>query len=489
MSATTAHASPDVIVVGCGPVGVMTALRCAQHGLAVLGVDRTAEIFPLPRAIGMDDEIQRLFTTAGLGDELRRWSTPLAGAEFLDAAGERVVGLDVAPDHRTGQGHPVTVMFDQPQLEAALRAAAADAGVTFVLDAEITTIEQSEGAVVLGAADGRLFRAPWVVGADGATSTVRRLSGRSLVDQGFDQTWLVVDTTRTDPALELSPLAQQHCDPERIVSVIPGHDARRRWEFHLRPDEAADRVIEPAYVMELLAPWARRDQLTVDRTAVYRFHATVADRFRTGRVFLAGDAAHQMPPFNGQGMCTGMRDADNLAWKLAAVIQGRAGEPLLDTYDAERRPHAAGQVAHSVDAGRLIGDIAAGTFGSVTSGYGGGRPFPRLEHGLIDTDAPGAGRPVPQPTIDGVPLDERLGRGWAVLSRLGRPAEPDLGAHPVWERVRARAVTVDHDLGGMLPEDSTALVVVRPDRYVATVGPDAATTGAWVAAGLGVAVR
>ena len=193
----------------------------------------------------------------------------------------------------------------------------------------------------------------------------------------------------------------------------------------------------------------------MDRAAWYRFHATVADRLRRGAAFLAGDAAHQMPPFNGQGMCTGIRDAENLSWKLAAVSAGAAGDELLDTYDIERRPHAAGQVAHSADAGRLIDAIASGDTSNLDAGYGGGRPFPHLVSGALIADHPAVGRPLPDP---GSPLPS----GWLVVHPPG--VAPDLGG--LWTTLGATPLGVETTrLPGIL--DADTYVVVRPDRYVA----------------------
>lgn len=450
----------DVIVVGCGPVGVMTALRCAQRGVRVLALDQTPDIYPLPRAIGMDDEIQRLFSDAGLGAELRACSTPLHGAEFLNAAGERVVGFEL-PNGTVGPlGHPPVVMFDQPQLEASLRDGAAGAGVELRYGLEAVGVDDGPAdhlSLEVRAGDrAETLRARWLVGADGARSTIRGLLDIALEDQGFDQPWLVVDTTLLDPDLPLSTLATQYCEPSRVVTFVPGHDTRRRWEFRLDDSEQPDDVVDPDFIAGLLSRWGTTEQLRIDRAAYYRFHATVAETFRCGRVFLAGDAAHQMPPFNGQGMCTGMRDAENLSWKLAAVMDGHGGDPLLDSYDQERRPHAAGQVAHSADAGRLIDAIAAGDADQLDAGYGGGRPFPHLESGLVTGDHPAVGRPLPDP---GVPLAQ----GWLVLHAL--PVPPDLGG--LWSRISATPVAVDPSVQG-----AGSFTVVRPDRLVAAVTDD-----------------
>jgi 3-(3-hydroxy-phenyl)propionate hydroxylase len=464
-------ASPDVLVVGCGPVGVMAALRARQRGLSVVAIDKTPEIYPLPRAIGMDDELQRLFESAGLLDVLRECSTPLPGADFVDASGERVVGFDLPPGTLGALGHPPMLMFDQPSLESGLRAAAEAAGVEFRFGLEAVAVDTTTPAVTVSSPDGESeLTARWIIGADGARSTIRKLCGLTLIDQGFDEEWLVVDVTQLDPDVELPLIARQHCDPARVVTFVPGPRRHRRWEFRLNPGETADQVDRPEFIADLLSRWGTPEQLRIDRSAVYRFHATVADRFRCGGVFIAGDAAHQMPPFNGQGMCTGLRDAENLAWKLAMVADGTASNRLLDTYEIERQPHAAGQVQHAADAGRLINAIVAGWVSTTEAGYGGGRPFPHLEQGVLDGDHSAVGRPLPLP-LGSAPFVELTENGWTLIGA----DDVDIAQLPMWSDVGARTLRVAASaLPGLLADD--AIVIVRPDGYVAAVTTELAAT-------------
>jgi 3-(3-hydroxy-phenyl)propionate hydroxylase len=473
----------DVIVVGCGPVGVMLALRCVQRGLSVIAVDQSTEVFPLPRAIGMDEEIQQLFESAGLMDELRDHSTPMLGAEFVNADGERVVGIDLPEGTLGSLGYPLMVSFDQPGVERFLRSAAIDAGVDVRLGTAAKRIDDLDDGVSIELSDGSrtsTLTCRWLAGADGARSTVRGLRGITLLDQGFDQTWLVVDTTLLDPELPLPVGARQHCDPERICTLVPGHRSRRRWEFRLKTDETSEQVLEGDFVAGLLSPWGNPEQLQVDRVAVYRFHATVADRFRDGSVFLAGDAAHQMPPFNGQGMCSGMRDAENLAWKLAMVADGKAGDELLDSYEAERQPHVTKQVEHAVDAGMLIEAIAHDGEAALESGYG-QRPFPHLEDGLIDGDHPTVGSPLPMPFGDRE-LISSVGEGWTLLTC----EVEDLDVPSVWVDVGAAVSSLPADAYPGLVEPGMT-VIIRPDRYVAAVSTDLAGASRRLAQQIGTA--
>ncbi len=462
--------SVDVAIIGGGPVGVAAALLLADRGCSVRLFERATGVYDLPRAVGMDAEIQRVFQNAGLVDRLRSLTTPIDGAEFVDAEGTRIVGGDIAPGTVGPLGHHPTVMYHQPWLEAMLRDAAVMAGAELHLGVEVFGVGQDDDGVTVETGDGDV-RARWVVAADGAGSPIRKALGVAFIDQGFDQDWLVFDVALNGPD-PMPRLAQQICDPARPVTVVPGHANFRRWELQLQPGESAEEMTKPDRVWELIGRWLGPDDGELSRAVVYRFHATVAERMRVGRVFLAGDAAHQMPPFLGQGLCSGIRDAANLAWKLDLVRRGLASERLLDSYDEERRPHAVDMVAHAVETGRLI-DQLAGRIDSgvgIEAAYGGGREFPYLRHGLVHGDHPRVGKQMPQPIVDGRFFDDRLGHGFALLVR-DRSMIPET-VERLWSTVDAAIVEVAPPLfDGLLPPRGA--VIVRPDRYVAAVVDDA----------------
>ncbi len=464
----------DVIVVGGGPVGVMTALLLAQRDFSVRVLERAPEVYDLPRAIVMDDEIQRVFQNAGLLDELRAITTPMRGAEFVRPDGERIIGAELPEDADWPLGLHPSVTYYQPELEAFLRDAAGRNGVDLRLGIEVASVEQDDDRVTV-ATDAGTMTARWLVAADGASSRIRKQLGLAFVDQGYDQDWLVLDVRLRREVPTLPLLVQQVCDPVRPTTYVVGHADYRRWEFQLQPGETREEMVEPARVWQLMEGWLTPDDADLIRAVVYRFHATVAEEMRVGRIFIAGDAAHQMPPFLGQGLCSGIRDAANLAWKLRLVADGRAGDALLDTYGAERLPHAAGVVEHAVDTGRLIDELSgrAPQQTGLDAAYGGSRPFPILEHGLLAGDHPSVGRQLPQPTIEGRPLDELLGTGFAVVvddSAMGADAQ---------QRWADLARIVEVPVGSMpmtLPPGGA--VIVRPDRYVAAVCHDASELSA-----------
>ncbi|MFM8862374.1 MAG: bifunctional 3-(3-hydroxy-phenyl)propionate/3-hydroxycinnamic acid hydroxylase, partial [Acidimicrobiia bacterium] len=401
----------DVVIVGGGPVGVSMSLFCARHGLRSVVLERATSVYDLPRAIVRDDEVLRALWLHGAPDGLDTVTSPLPGAEFVDAEGRRIIGIELPVGIEFPLSFAPAVRYYQPDLEVFLRDHALRAGVEVRLGVEVRSVTQDADGVTATLDDGTVVCGRWMVAADGGSSPIRKALGIEFVDQGFDQDWLVVDVRLHDGAGdELPRFVQQLCDPVRPATFVPGHGPYRRWEFQLQPGEQRDEM--PARVWELLAPWLGPDEAQVVRAVVYRFHATVAATFRAGRIFLAGDAAHQMPPFLGQGLCTGIRDAANLAWKLQWVTVGRAGERLLDTYDRERRPHAAGVVAHAVDSGRLIDQLAGrgGAQDGLDSAYGGQRPFPHHVDGFLAGDEVRRGRQVPNVVLsDGTRLDDTVG--------------------------------------------------------------------------------
>jgi 3-(3-hydroxy-phenyl)propionate hydroxylase len=432
----------DVAVVGLGPTGATLANACGQLGLRTRVYERSAAPYPQPRACHLDAEVARVFQDLGFEDELRGLLTPSAGMEYVAPDGRRLFTFE-GFERPALLGWPEDLVFIQPEIDAMLRR-----GVERHASVQVRL---GEAAPPLEAIEAR-----FVVACDGAASGVRRALGVPLVDLGFDEDWLVVDVMLRRPVV-LPEVIQQVCDPARLATFVPSHGAHRRWELRIGPDEDPEALARPARVWELLAPWGVRPiEAELVRAVPYRFHAVVAERWRVGRVLLAGDAAHQMPPFMGQGMCSGVRDAVNLAWKLAAVVRGEASEALLGSYEAERRPHTEAVIELSVQAGRLLSDLAAAwaTGGSLPLPAP-DRPDPQRWSRLPGLDLGGpfpVGHLVPQPTVGGRRLDDLLGPGWTVVAQTEVVAPSGV---PV---VVCPPATYGH-----------RALLVRPDRYVAAV--------------------
>ncbi|WP_431240856.1 bifunctional 3-(3-hydroxy-phenyl)propionate/3-hydroxycinnamic acid hydroxylase [Mycolicibacterium aichiense] len=328
------------------------------HGHDVLILERWPEPYPLPRAVHFDDEIGRVFQAMGLSDEIKAISDPVPDFyEWRNAAGEALVRIDWSG---TGPcGWPTASFFSQPELEKTLAAAVEHMpnvelhrGATVVdvddrgTDVKVTFDEDEHQTTTL--------YSRFVVGCDGANSFVRDRMGASSHDLGFFFDWLIVDTIPLDQQ-EWSPMNWQLCDPARPTTVVSGGPRRRRWEFMRLPGEDREGLNTTERAWELLQPWGRTPENTrLERHAVYSFAARWADQWNSGRLAIAGDAAHLMPPFAGQGMCSGLRDAANLSWKLDRVLRGKSERALLDSYTSERSIHLQHAIAMSVELGKVI---------------------------------------------------------------------------------------------------------------------------------------
>lgn len=467
-----AAASTGVLIAGMGPVGAALAALLAQQGVAVIACERETEVYRLPRAAHFDAEIMRLFQQLGIAEAMLPHSRPIGGYDFINAAGEMLMQFAASPE--TAQGWASGYLFHQPALEGLLRDRLAEMKVETLTGWALTGFTDDGDGVTATLSDDsetRTIRAQFLIGCDGANSFVRKALGVGLDDYGFDEPWLVVDTIMPDES-HLKPHGVQLCDPARPVTIMPMSPGRRRWEFMLLPGETPEEMLAPGKVEALMKPYTGQGEVEVVRRAVYRFHGLVAKDWRKGRVILAGDSAHQTPPFAGQGMCSGLRDAANLAWKLKLVMDGKADMKLLDTYQSEREPHVRGYIELAIAMGKVVcmqdpeaakqrdaGMIAQHR----ASGAAALPPPPAMSGGALHA-SPRAGELSPQFGR----FDDQRGRGAWLLHKGGAFGADDLEAVDVsglagWE--------------SWLGEAEAALI--RPDRYVFGTGAAAALVSAW----------
>jgi 3-(3-hydroxy-phenyl)propionate hydroxylase len=465
----------DVAIVGCGPVGVTLAGLLAARGLQVMAFDRETQLYPLPRAAHLDHEVLRILQELGAVDEVLPDVVMNDGMDFLTA--DRQVLLSMRVADRTPSGWPASVMFHQPAVETAMRRAATARGAELRLGVGVDALVQHDSHVQMHLNDGSSIEAAFVVGCDGARSMVRAQVGATMNDAGFEQRWLVLDLVLRDGSQRPTPVALQVCDPTRPTTLVPMPPPRFRFEFMLLPGEHDDEINHPSRVRDLLSVWMNPDDATVERSAVYTFHGLVASPWRNGRVLLAGDAAHQMPPFLGQGMCSGLRDAANLAWKLPRVLAGTAPMRLLDTYEAERAPHVQAITDAAVFFGRMICttdlDEATQRDHAMLAARDQGAPPPTDDPVPAMTPGPlvldGGGALSVQVELDGRRSDDAIGHRFAVIGRT-----PDQLEHAgSWQALGAAVfTTVDHPaLHTMLDAAGGEAMVIRPDRRVMWVGP------------------
>jgi 3-(3-hydroxy-phenyl)propionate hydroxylase len=434
--------------VGYGPAGAVAAGLLASQGLRVFVCDKAHDVYEMPRAFALDHEIMRVFQQLGVADAVMQHAEPFTPSEFYGVDGQLIKRFGTAaPPYPLA--HPPALVFTQPPVERLLRAKVQGMpGVEVALGSELVSFTQDEHGVALqlrlhGSGTGlREVRARTLLACDGASSTVRRLLGVELEDLGFDQAWLVVDVLVHPQAIsQLPPTSVQYCEPSRPSTYLIGPKNHRRWEISINPGEDPREVATAAGTWKLLSRWLRPDQGELWRQASYRFHALVAARWRVGQVFLAGDAAHQQPPFLGQGMCQGIRDVANLSWKLAAVLQGRAPDRLLDTYGTERKAHVAALTTRIKNIGRLVGerDLTQARLrdaellaecGGVVKSVPRQNVQPALEAGLLSASLHDArGTLFPQPWVwqGGTRhrLDDLTGCGWRLFLTPTASAWPE----------------------------------------------------------------
>lgn len=494
----------DVAIVGLGPVGAVFANLLAKRGLKIAVVERVAAIYDKPRAIVVDHEALRIFQAIDLADYMEGAIAPHNGTQYLGVDGNIIKIFDPMPPPYP-LGWIPNATFVQPDAEKALREKLAGyVNANVFLSATGLSLAQDPTLASLSVRrdDGSEFtlRARYLVGCDGANSFVRKQIGAGLEDLAFDEWWMVVDALTSDPAKRPAK-AFQYCRPARPGTFVPGPGRLRRWEIKLLPGEDPEAAGAPDNVIRLLKGFTDTSDLTIWRSAVYRFHALLGDRWRDRRVLLMGDAVHQTPPFLGQGLCAGIRDAANLAWKLALVLRGDADDALLDTYEIERKPHVRSVVASAKEFGAIIGeldpaaaaardvrlraDLKSGKAETVRQRF-----IPDLVSGLIAQDDRLAGKLFVQPRVreaEGAVrrLDDLLRPEFAIVAATPEPmAWLSEVLRVGWQRLGGEYVVIaasgepSHGggiltvvesgtlFGDWMRQNGVAAAIVRPDRYV-----------------------
>lgn len=517
MTKTTAELSPetDVAIIGAGPVGTLLAILLGQRGHRVTLVERWTHHYALPRAVTYDHEIARIFATLGIDsetdpaisyhDELYYWKTK-------DRQNLQIVDWQ----SQSASGWRVRYWFNQPMMEKRLLAIAATLpNVTLMRGWQGIALEQDTGGVTLSLqrnpeevgpnGDRTTLRAKFLAGTDGANSFVRESLGIENEDRGYFFDWLILDMIPSFDYVAArgdEPAQWQLCDPKRPTTIVPGGPgpvaggpARRRWEFMVLPGESAHDLQKPERAWELLRPWGLTpDNAELERSAVYRFQARWAKQWHKGRCLIGGDAAHLMPPFAGEGMCAGVRDAVAMAWRLNGILDGKLGLGVLDSYTSERIEHAKHYITFSQELGqiiciadeavaadrdaRMIADLAARD----------GKPVPtdicQLGQGAWCADSAHAGELSVQGVVEAGGkrgrFDQVAGQGWVLIGQDTDPAAALTASQQ--ERLKAldgRAlrlapaggtgdvIDAEGTMGRWLASIGARYVLIRPDFYVA----------------------
>ena len=468
----------DVVIVGFGPVGTTLSNLLTQQGLSVAVLEREASVYHLARAGHFDAEIMRVFQSIGIAGQVEATTEVTNASRLVDVDGAML--MEWKRGGGKGQlGWVSDYMFFQPTLESILRARLSEHGGASVhLLHDVFAVRDVGDHVVVDAENtstGRLtsVRGKYVIGCDGARSLVRRIIGSEHEDFGFKQRWLVIDVKQHQD-LGLEKVSTHHCNPERPMYASVLAQGVLRWELMLKESDdlltvtSSDAVWN--FIENSVRPISRKDG-TVTRSATYTFESLLAKQWRKSRLLIAGDAAHRTPPFLGQGMCAGIRDAANLAWKLAAVCSGRAHEALLETYEVERKPHVSAFIQGAVEIGRLLQMNDPEELATRANLRSNPRAFappnPPLGPGLsCHYGVDGQGWQFPQPTLNGTLLDGKIGHAFALVF-----IEDFLTAvqrNEISKKYPSLTlVSLDGDAGNPLRERYRAKAAfLRPDRYV-----------------------
>lgn len=463
----------DVAVVGYGPTGATLANLLAESGLRVLVLDREANAYHLPRAVHFDDETMRVFQTVGIADALSEKVVVNPGMRFVDDADELL--LDWPRSQEIGpMGWYASYRLHQPDLEKLLRQRLSErVEAVICTNCEVTSVSETADHVALSVTDRTTdqplqFAAKLVVGCDGARSLIRDAIGGGMEDLGFQERWLVVDLLLNKPRPDLGNFSIQFCNNVRPMTYCRSPANRRRWEITVLDGESDAEITAPERVWELLSRWITKEEAELERSAVYTFHSALAQKWRKGRLMIAGDAAHLTPPFMGQGMCTGIRDASNLAWKLAAVVQAKSEPELLNTYQAERAPHARQYIETAMRLGGLINAMDQERALKLSQGGGRIRSIqPKLGPSACILSTNEATDPVgqlfPQLTLrNGQRLDDFT--GYRAFSASVEPSELECADGVAHLCGQDHPSILEH-----LEKLGAKSVLVGPDRYIQSV--------------------
>ncbi len=502
--------SVDVIIVGCGPVGAMAANLLGQQGVRTLVVERESTPHGQSRAFSLDDEGQRIFQSAGLVGDLGPGFFPCKRLQYLNDSLRSLAEVDFLGLDRPF-GYVPAAFFQQPRMEAALRRGMQRfPHVTLWLGHEVESFVQDEDGItvrVTSLSEQRAVnvRARYLLACDGAHSSIRRRLGLKLEGTTALEHSLAITVKTASPKPEI---ASYLCGPVRRGFIARTSDDEIRMDVILEPDANLKEARELDNVRRIIGHYVDLSTVELDSVKIFSYHSRMSEKWRVGRVFLLGDAAHLMPPFLGQGLCAGLRDAANLSWKLGMVLAGAADADLLDTYEVERRGHVAEIIRGSDAMGRVMmsgGRVTARArnaliqilyrlpvTGDFIRQYKAKPQLPLRRGFMVGTARGKGGAPqgsyFPQPSVerpDGTTalLDDCLGEGFVVLTRPGAPQEAqreaqaladELGAR--WLRVApaARAgacgpdavVDLEGRLGAWFAQYGADLVVLRPDHYV-----------------------
>ena len=461
----------DVVIVGLGPTGGTLANLLALNGFSILILEREKSLYSLPRAVHFDDEIMRVFQTIGITKKFLKDTIINKGTKFVNPEGKILLDWP-RPRTITENGWYPSYRFHQPDLEKNLRIRLRKfKKVSIRQNSEVSKIESGKDKVDLVFKDmitNKLHNvsSKYIVGCDGARSTVRTQMGTKLDNLGFTQKWVVVDLILKKKKDELPDRTIQYSNPKRPATYCRNVGKRRRWEFAIHDDEDEQEILSDNYIWNFLKPWLSPKEAHLERKTIYTFQSAIASKWRKGRIFIAGDAAHLMPPFMGQGMCAGIRDASNLAWKISLCVKNKHNEDFLDTYQTERFSNAKEYIETTMRMGEFVNAIGSEKItDNISSKPDGTKKMesikPKLGFGLGDKTDRNRGKIFPQLKMkNGKTLDDKFSTLPLVLLSSELKKQKSKSKIPI---ITEKEVV---GLSNVLKSYDAKAIVVRPDRFI-----------------------
>jgi len=460
----------DVTIVGLGPAGGTLANLLAMHGFSILILDREKSFYPLPRAVHFDDEIMRVFQTIGITKDFLKHTIINKGTKFVNSK-DKVILDWPRPKKITDNGWYPSYRFHQPDLEKKLRKKLKNyKKVSIEQNSEVKKIINSKNQVDIIYANisshkEYIVRSKYLVGCDGANSITRKQIKTTMDNLGFTQKWAVVDLILKKKKNNLPDRTIQYSNPKQPATYCRNVGKRRRWEFAIKKNHSDKKVLSERYIWNFLKPWLKKSEAIIERKTIYTFESAIARKWRKGRVFIAGDAAHLMPPFMGQGMCAGIRDASNLAWKIANCLRNKFNETLLNTYQSERSLNVKEYIETTMRMGEFVNAVESIQItDNIRSDNKGIKSMqsikPKLGKGLGNLKDKNRGKTFPQFKLkNNKTLDNNFSKkGMIVLSSDINPK-----TSKYYSILKAKNFS---NVSRYLKNIKSKAILVRPDRFI-----------------------
>ena len=460
----------DVTIVGLGPAGGTLANLLAMHGFSILILDREKSFYPLPRAVHFDDEIMRVFQTIGITKEFLKYTIINKGTKFVNSK-EKVILDWPRPKKITDNGWYPSYRFHQPDLEKQLRKKLKNyEKVLIEQNSEVRKITNSKNHVDITYTNKinhkeYNIRSKYLVGCDGANSTTRDQMKTKMDNLGFTQKWAVVDLILKKKKNNLPDRTIQYSNPKQPATYCRNVGKRRRWEFAIKKNQSDKKVLSENYIWNFLKPWLNKSEAIIERKTIYQFESSIARKWRKGRIFIAGDAAHLMPPFMGQGMCAGIRDASNLAWKIATCLRVKHNDTFLNTYQSERSLNVREYIETTMRMGEFVNAVESIQItDNISSDNKGIKSMqsikPKIGKGLGHLKDKNRGKIFPQFKLNkNISLDDNFSKkGILILSSDIKTKVSK--KYPLVNSKKFKKLSV------YLKNINSKAIIVRPDRFI-----------------------